>query len=245
LALSVALTPGRIEWVAPARNPFGVEAAVVLDMLGGVGGWTALACFVAAILSLILRFYRSRGEERLQLKWFVYATTVGFLAILLSGEGILGSVIWTVAPLGLPVSAGIAVLKYRLYDIDILINRTLVYGSLTATLALVYVGSVVSLQAVFRAITGQGGPLAVVASTLAIAALFGPLRRRIQGFIDRRFYRSKYDTRKTLEAFSSRLRAETDLEALRDDLVEVVNTTVQPTHVSLWLRPEHVGGTRE
>ena len=236
LVISVALTPGPIEDFGSVRNPFGVEGIAVLDILGGVGGWTALACFVAAILSLILRFYRSRGEEQLQLKWFVYATTVGFLAIALSGGGFLGTLIWTVAPLSLPVSAGIAVLKYRLYDIDLLINRTLVYGSLTATLVAVYFAGIVVSQRLFVVLTGERSTLAIVASTLLIAALFNPLRRRIQWFIDRRFYRSKYDAAKTLEAFNSRLRDETDLDALSRDVVEVARGTMQPAHVSLWLR---------
>jgi hypothetical protein len=238
LVISVALTPGPIEDFGSVRNPFGVEGIAVLDILGGVGAWTALACFVAAILSLILRFYRSRGEEQLQLKWFVYATTVGFLAIALSGGGLLGTLIWTVAPLSLPVSAGIAVLKYRLYDIDLLINRTLVYGSLTATLVAVYFAGIVVSQRLFVVLTGERSTLAIVASTLLIAALFNPLRRRIQWFIDRRFYRSKYDAAKTLEAFNSRLRDETDLDALSRDVVEVARGTMQPAHVSLWLRPD-------
>jgi hypothetical protein len=139
---------------------------------------------------------------------------------------------------GIPVAVGIAVLRYRLYDIDVIINRTLVYGPLTATLALVYVGSVVSLQALLRTLTGQESTLAIVASTLAIAALFNPLRRRVQGFVDRRFYRSKYDAAKILEAFAMRLRDETELDALSRDVVGVVKRTMQPAHVSLWLRQD-------
>jgi hypothetical protein len=137
-----------------------------------------------------------------------------------------------------PIAVGFAVLKYRLYEIDLLINRTLVYGALTATLVALYFGSIVLLQRVFVLLTGERSTLAVVASTLLIAAMFNPLRRRIQGFIDRRFYRKKYDAAKTLEAFSAKLRDETNLDALRDDLVGLVRETMQPAHASLWLRPE-------
>jgi hypothetical protein len=136
----------------------------------------------------------------------------------------------------IPVATGIAIFRYRLFDIDRIVNRALVYGLLTAVLVLVYLGGVISLQYAFRAITGQESNLAVVASTLAIAALFGPLRRRIQGAIDRRFYRRKYDARKTLETFSAKLRDETDLDRLGDEMVSVVRETMQPEYVSLWLR---------
>jgi hypothetical protein len=154
-----------------------------------------------------------------------------------------------VGVVGLPVAVGIAILRYRLYNIDLLINRTLVYGSLTVVLALVYSGSVVLFQEFFRILTGSDSQLAVVVSTLAIAALFQPLRRRIQASIDRRFYRRKYDARKTLEAFSAKLREETDLDSLSGDLTGVVKETMQPAHVSLWLRsdptPERGGGSGE
>jgi hypothetical protein len=143
-----------------------------------------------------------------------------------------------VATAAIPTAVGVAILRYRLYDVDFIINRALVYGTLTATLGLVYVGGVISLQAAFRVLTGQESTLAVVASTLAIAALFGPLRRLVQGFVDRRFYRSKYDAAKTLAAFNARLREETDLATLGRDLVGVARSTVQPKHVSLWLRPD-------
>jgi hypothetical protein len=139
-----------------------------------------------------------------------------------------------------PIAIGFAVLKYRLYDIDLIINRTLVYGTLTGALALVYFGGVTLTQALFRNITGheQLSQLVIVVSTLLIAALFNPLRRRIQSFIDRRFYRAKYDARKTLEGFSARLREETELDALSDELAGVVRETMQPAHVSIWLRPD-------
>jgi len=136
----------------------------------------------------------------------------------------------------IPVAVGIAILRYRLYDIDVIINRALVYAPLTAMLALVYFGGVVGLQAALRVLAGQESTFAIVASTLVIAALFNPLRRRVQGFVDRRFYRRKYDSRKILEAFNARLRDETDLNTLSEDLVGVARTTVQPEHASLWLR---------
>jgi hypothetical protein len=149
-----------------------------------------------------------------------------------------GYVVMQVALICMPIAMGIAILRYRLYEIDILINRTLVYGSLTAVLVALYFGVIVVLQSLFVSLTGQQSTLAVVASTLLIAALFTPLRRHIQSFIDRRFYRSRYDARKTLEALSAKLRDETDLAALSEDLVGVVRETMQPAHVSLWLRPE-------
>jgi hypothetical protein len=148
----------------------------------------------------------------------------------------LGALVFAVPLMGLPLAVGVAILRYRLYDIDLVINRTLVYGSLTALLAATYLGGVVLLQGMFRALTGQESQLAIVASTLLIAALFVPLRRRVQGFIDHSFYRRKYDAAKTLEAFSTRLREKTELDSLDTELLAVVRETVQPEHVSLWLR---------
>jgi hypothetical protein len=206
-----------------------------------------------AASTLFPQIYRYRWvsdtSQRQQTKWVLFGMMValgGTCVLLLldivipSGvlASLIGNTIYLILALLIPISIAVAVLRHRLYDIDILINRTLVYGSLTAVLVALYFGGIVVLQRVFVLLTGQQSTLAVVASTLLIAALFNPLRRRIQAFIDRRFYRSKYDARKTLEAFSATLRDETDLGALSNDLVGVVSETVKPAHVSLWLRPE-------
>ena len=264
LSVGVMLSPGPLVTLGEARNPFGIEGAEWLT----AGAYVLLPllplCMLASALSLVLRYRRSGGEERQQIKWIAFAASVVVvvyaIALIASfgfpGESwtTAGSVWWlnllTYAVLSsftlVPIAVGIAVLKYRLYDIDIIINRTLVYGSLTAMLALVYFGGVTATQAVLQALTGQEKlpQLAIVVSTLLIAALFTPFRHRIQSFIDRRFYRRKYDARKTLEAFSTTLREETDLEALNNDLVGVVRETMQPAHVSLWLRSD-AGQQRE
>jgi hypothetical protein len=197
------------------------------------------------VASLVVRFRRSRGVERQQIKWVAFAAVLfiswAFLEQFLSVHlpPIVDEALFVVALQGLWVAIAVAVLRYRLFDIDVIVNRTLVYGVLTAALALVYLGGVAASQAIFRALTGQDqqSQLAIVVSTLAIAALFNPLRRRIQSFIDRRFYRRKYDAARTLEAFSATLRDETDLRRLGDDLLGVVGETVQPEHATLWLRP--------
>jgi hypothetical protein len=234
-------------------NPIGIEGLGPLENLpiwGVLLNGLLIVGVVGAAASVVVRLRRSRGVERQQMKWFAYVTVV-FVggSILASAIGETTSVrrledisFWLsmVALVSLPIAVGIAIMRYRLYEIDILINRTLVYSSLTALLALVYFGGVTATQAIFRALTGQEQQpqLAIVVSTLVIAALFNPLRRRIQSFIDRRFYRRKYDAAKTLEAFSTKLRDETDLDALSDDLVGVVRDTMQPAHVTLWLRPD-------
>ena len=225
----------------PAQNPVGVESLGYLGIAPPIPIiLIGIPTTLLSVASLVLRFRRSRGEERQQLKWFVYAGVliVGALFVPLLVPGVAASLLQLLVMPLLPVAVGVAITRYRLYEIDLLINRTLVYGALTALLVVVYVGSVVSLQGALRALTGQESQLAVVASTLAVAAIFNPLRRRIQSFIDRRFYRSKYDAARTLEAFSAKLRDETDLDALNDDLVGVVRETMQPAHVSLWLRPD-------
>jgi hypothetical protein len=196
---------------------------------------------IVAAASLFLRMRRAKGVARQQIKWFTYAAVVlvsgGVLDFTVSEAtgllwvGKIGFVLTMIGLAGMPMAIGIAVLRYRLYNIDRIINRTLVYGSLTAMLLAVYVADIVVFQRIFVFLTGEKSTLAVVASTLVIAALFNPLRRRIQSFIDRRFYRRKYDARKTLEAFSAKLKNEPDLEALNNDLVGVVRETMQPAHV--------------
>jgi hypothetical protein len=233
--------------LGPIRNPLGVE--------GFTSIYTALLYIIntvalgAVVLSVFMRLRHALGVERQQIKWFAYAA---------AGSVIAGGVAYLIpivvdTPLwfermgfalniafipAIPIAIGIAILRYRLYDIDLIINRTLVYGSLTAMLVALYFVGIVVLQRVFVLLTSEQSTLAVVASTLLIAALFNPLRRRIQSFIDRRFYRRKYDAAKTLQGFSAQLRDETDLDALSDDLVGVVRETMQPAHVSLWIRPE-------
>jgi hypothetical protein len=233
--------------LGPIRNPLGVE--------GFTSIYTALLYIIntvalgAVVLSVFMRLRHALGVERQQIKWFAYAA---------AGSVIAGGVAYLIpivvdTPLwfermgfalniafipAIPIAIAVAILHYRLYDIDIIINRTLVYGSLTAMLVALYFVGIVVLQRVFVFLTSEQSTLAIVASTLLIAALFNPLRRRIQSFIDRRFYRRKYDAAKTLQGFSAQLRDETDLDALSDDLVGVVRDTMQPAHVSLWIRPE-------
>jgi hypothetical protein len=261
-SVTQGLIPGPLPDFGGVRNPFGLERQPWVADAANAILVPFLVCILASVVGLILRYRRSGGEVRQQIKWIAFAASflgLMFVTAMVSGLTVFffapetwGSgnnlplwfdLLFSVALLsfgGVPVAVGFAVLKYRLYNIDLLINRTLVYGALTATLALIYFGGVAMTQAIFRALTGQEHQpqLAVVVSTLAIAALFNPLRRRIQAFIDRRFYRRKYDAAKTLETFSAKLRDETDLDALSDDLVGVVRETMQPAHVSLWLRPE-------
>jgi hypothetical protein len=242
--VSMAFLPGPLEGLGPIRNPLGIESlpigrkpvqALIFSLL-----------FVAAA-SLLLRLRGAGWVERQQIKWLAYAAAMASVGSILaytvpvttSARWVawVGYAITAIGVLGIPISIGIAILRYRLYEIDFIINKTLVYGALTATLVLVYFVDIVVFQEVFRALTGQTSQVAIVASTLMIAALFNPLRRRLQAFIDQRFYRRKYDATKTLEGFGARLRDETDLETISEDLVGVVHETMRPAHVSVWLRP--------
>jgi hypothetical protein len=246
--ISQGLAPRSVFYLGGIYNPLGVEG---LPNVGEQVQTLVFALIFVSAASLFVRLLRARGVERQQLKWFTYSSTLAISGVILTytiseATGALwlewvGYVVLLVGFIGIPISMGIAILRYRLYEIDLLINRTLVYGSLTALLAAVYFGGVAATEAIFRALTGQEEQqpqLVVVVSTLVIAALFNPLRRRIQGFIDRLFYRRKYDAAKTLAAFSARLREEPDLERLGEDLVGVVTETMQPSHVSLLMRPD-------
>jgi hypothetical protein len=256
LCIGVGLAPGPLQNLGGIRNPFGLEGYLWVETATYIVLPLLPICMLASVFSLVIRYRRSSGEERQQIKWIAFAASfVGLLYLFAMVFTFVfpswawlqpGSPLWLdllgyaalISFTLVPIAVGFAVLRYRLYEIDIIINRTLVYGSLTISLALVYVGLVISLQYVFRALTGGDSQLVIVASTLMIAALFNPLRRLLQSFIGRRFYRKKYDARKTLEEFSARLRDETDLEQLNADLLSTVRETMQPEHVSLWLRPD-------
>lgn len=227
----------------PVVNPVGIEGSGgLLNLFARVSFLLLVPISLALIFAFFVRFRRVRGEERQQIKWVAYGVALFAFAVIAVtvwpslDRSALGSVLFLVGFLAIPSAMALAILKYRLYDIDVVINRTLVYGALTVMLALVYFGSIALLQGSWIALTGQRSQLAVVASTLVIAALFNPLRRRIQNFIDRRFYRRKYDAVKTLEEFGASLREEVDLESLAGEVVAVVEKTIQPAHVSLWLR---------
>jgi hypothetical protein len=242
--------PGPVSRGLPA-NPLGVKSAEgFLELVQAIAGVTTPFLALAVVGSLVLRFRRSRGDERQQLKWLTYVVAVDVVMIPTLGRAaeqwapLLGELlVFPVAVSMIPIAIGVAVLKYRLYDIDRVINRTLVYGLLTVLLGAVYAAGVFTVGRLLDPADGQS-ELAVAASTLAVAALFQPARHRIQQTVDRRFNRRKYNAVKTVEAFSARLRDEVDLDTLSTELMALVDETVQPTRSSLWLRPTGQGSRR-
>jgi hypothetical protein len=260
IALIVLFPDGRVvprwtRWLILLTIPL-VVAILYLPL--SYWGVIMITILLSSIYAQVSRYrHVSTPAERQQTKWVLFGFLLWLLLMVMlfvpysiemnlpSGSPLpwwtlVSSAGWWLALTFVPLSLSIAILRYRLYDIDVVINRTLVYGSLTVMLGLVYFGSVASLQYALRVLTGheEQPQLAIVVSTLVIAALFNPLRRRIQSFIDRRFYRRKYDAVKTLETFGSRLRDETDLGTLGEDLIELIRETMQPEHVTLWLRPD-------
>jgi hypothetical protein len=249
-AVGVMLSPDRLDvgHHHTVANPTALEGgAQVAEALGTVGFVGIFGAFLASFASVVVRFRRANGVERLQLKWLIYAAALILFAgvvvaslisaLVANGDDAnnLTNGVVSLALASYPAALGMGILRHRLYDIDVVINRTLVYGLLTATLAGVYIGSVLLLQLALNSVTSDSS-LAVAVSTLGVAALFRPVRGRIQRVVDRRFYRRKYDATRTLEEFSSRLREQVDLEALGGELRAVVTETMQPAHVSLWLR---------
>jgi hypothetical protein len=244
LTASVFLTPGPFE-DSDVVNPLGIRGAgAILEFVGVVGLGMVIFALLGAVVSVVVRFRCSKGVERLQLKWLTFAgalvatcivVAVPLEAAAASSETAtdISNFVITASLSTIPLAVGVAILRYRLYDIDRIINHALVYGLISAILVVGYAGLVLLLQALLP--VTNDSPVAVAASTLAMAALFGPLRGRVQREVDRRFYRSKFDAGRTIEEFGSRLRNETDLEALSADLIAVIRRTVQPSHASLWL----------
>jgi hypothetical protein len=235
-----ALTPGPMEYLRDVENPLGLDRARwVLDLIVQVAFVVIAAAVFAAAGSLIVRWRRARGVERQQLKWLAYAAAMLVLLLVVTDflPHPLYVVVATSITLLFPLATGIAVVRYRLYDIDRIISRTLVYGLLTALLGAVYAGVVLVLGQMFGGVGGKPPSWIVAGATLAVAALFQPARRRIQQAVDRRFNRRKYHAAQTVEAFSARLRDEVDLDALSAELLAVADQTMQPMTASLWLRP--------
>jgi hypothetical protein len=220
---------------AAIHNPVAIAAA---SHLVDLTIFVSLGLVIVCAAAIAVRYGRSTGIERQQIKWFGVGAAIPIVTVALAFFFPLPSVAWEESIAAIPIATVIAILRYRLYDLDVLINRTLVYGSLTLSLGAVYIGGVVGLQALARAVTGQSSDITVAVATLAVAALFNPWRRRLQRFIDRRFYRRKYDAARILAGFSTQLRDEVELDLLAHDLAAVLTETVQPASLALWLRPE-------
>ena len=239
-AAGVALDTGPLHEYPEIVNPLGVSHRLA-SVIGPIGITLTLIALFASAGSVIVRFRRSTGVERQQIKWLAVASVIaaaamlGAAAIGFAGSDNLANAVIVLGILCIPVAIGVAMLRYRLYDVDRVISKTLVYGSLTVVLGASYVGLVLAGQALFSAFAG-GSNLAIAVSTLAVAALFLPARSRVQRFVDRRFYRRRYDAQRTLEGFGARLREQVDLETLNGELRTVVQETMQPAHVSVWLR---------
>jgi hypothetical protein len=243
VAIGTALAPGRLDDFPTARNPVGIDEDIALGVLLA-GALASAVALVAAVTSVVARYRRAGAVEKQQIKWLAVASVftalcvvVGIAAALL-GASIAGYSLILASILAIPLAIGVAMLRYRLYDIDRLISRSLTYLLVTAALAAAYSGLVLGGQAVFSSFAG-GSDLAIAASTLVVAALFLPLRARVQRFVDRRFYRRRYDMARTLEAFNARLRHEVELDELRAEMQGIVAATMQPTHVSIWLSEPH------
>ena len=240
LSASEALRPGHLNSIETVQNPFAASGwlAQARDIVESITDTLALVAFALAVAAMVVRVRRSSGVEREQIKWIL--TDLALVALFLAGSTFPDPWSWISLLLALgslaamPVAAGVAIMRFRLYDIDVVINRALVYAALTAMLAAVYLGSVLLLQVVLETITGGSG-LAVAASTLGTAAMFGPLRTRTQAVVDRSFFRHKYDAAQTLQRFGARVRDEVDLDTLTVELRRVVAETMQPAHVSLWV----------
>jgi hypothetical protein len=241
LGVNTLLRPGTVFDPLPVQNPAGLDGAGTwLDVVEAAGALLLVPAAVVTYVGALGRFRRARGVERQQFKWFALAACFLLVSFVLTMVPRLDGVTMALIGLGfagIPVAVGIAILRYRLYDIDRVISKTLVYGSLTVILGAAYAGFVLAGQALFASFAG-GSNLAIAVSTLVVAALFLPLRSRVQSLVDRRFYRRRYDARRTLEAFGTRLRERVELEGLRVELEGVVRETMQPAHVSLWLKEE-------
>jgi hypothetical protein len=245
VVVEIAFKPGPMDIDAPVEisNPLGIGAmGTPIGILGGIGAAIAFAGILLSVASLFARYRRAAVQTRMQIRWLAFAAAAAVLfvtggaaieAVVGSDATDLNNIIVTVSLTTLPISIGVAILRHRLYDIDRIINKTIVYALVTWSLVAVYAGTVFVAGSVA---VGGDDNLTVAAATLVAAAVFRPVLRRVQGFVDRHFYRHKYDAQKTIDAFGSRLREETDLDELTDDLVAVVQTTMQPSHVSVWLK---------